>query len=95
MRPKISISADGRFVAFSSEASNLVPDDSKSVSDIFVGDLGPSDPSPQVASGREGCLHATAEILDGTVSGGCNSCTSRQPLADCLEVKPCFIPADR
>ena len=31
-----SISADGRFVAFSSSASNLVPDDSNSVDDIFV-----------------------------------------------------------
>lgn len=33
-----SISADGRFVAFSSEAGNLVPDDTNKVSDIFVHD---------------------------------------------------------
>lgn len=33
-----SISADGRFVAFQSQASNLVPDDSNGVADIFVRD---------------------------------------------------------
>jgi Tol biopolymer transport system component len=31
-----SISADGRFVAFSSEASNLVPDDTNGQEDVFV-----------------------------------------------------------
>ncbi|MBP2235259.1 Tol biopolymer transport system component [Sinorhizobium kostiense] len=34
-----SISADGRYVAFSSEASNLVAGDTNGVSDIFVRDL--------------------------------------------------------
>ncbi|KAB8332682.1 hypothetical protein SD80_019140 [Scytonema tolypothrichoides VB-61278] len=34
-----SISADGRFVAFSSSASNLVPGDTNNNSDIFVRDL--------------------------------------------------------
>ena len=33
-----SLSADGRFVAFASEASNLVPDDMNGVSDVFVFD---------------------------------------------------------
>jgi len=33
-----SISADGRFVAFLSEASNLVPDDTNDVRDVFVFD---------------------------------------------------------
>jgi Tol biopolymer transport system component len=33
-----SISADGRYVAFSSEASNLVPGDTNGVTDIFVRD---------------------------------------------------------
>ena len=32
------LSADGRYVAFSSEASNLVPDDTNGVSDIFIYD---------------------------------------------------------
>jgi Tol biopolymer transport system component len=34
-----SVSADGRFVAFSSYASNLVPGDSNQTSDVFVRDL--------------------------------------------------------
>ena len=34
-----SISADGRFVTFSSEASNLVPGDTNNSGDIFVRDL--------------------------------------------------------
>jgi hypothetical protein len=33
-----SISADGRFVAFESDASNLVPDDTNALRDIFVYD---------------------------------------------------------
>jgi Tol biopolymer transport system component len=35
-----SISADGRYVAFESFASNLVPDDTNSATDVFVADLG-------------------------------------------------------
>ena len=35
-----SISADGRFVAFSSDAANLVPGDTNSVGDVFVSDIG-------------------------------------------------------
>jgi archaellum component FlaF (FlaF/FlaG flagellin family) len=34
------ISSDGRFVAFSSDASNLVPGDTNGVRDVFVRDLG-------------------------------------------------------
>jgi hypothetical protein len=37
-----SISADGRYVAFESEAYNLVPDDTSSRADIFVNFNGPS-----------------------------------------------------
>src|SRR5881396_495531 len=33
------ISADGRFIAFESEAANLVPNDTNGVSDVFVRDL--------------------------------------------------------
>ncbi len=33
-----SISADGRYVAFNSAASNLVPDDTNGVADVFVYD---------------------------------------------------------
>ena len=35
---KPSLSSDGRYVAFSSSASNLVPDDTNGVSDVFVVD---------------------------------------------------------
>jgi hypothetical protein len=31
-----AISADGRFVGFTSEASNLVPDDTNGAEDVFV-----------------------------------------------------------
>jgi Tol biopolymer transport system component len=40
LRP--SISADGRFVAFASSASNLVPNDTNGRADIFVRDRGPA-----------------------------------------------------
>ena len=33
-----SVSADGRFVAFTSAASNLVPDDTNGINDIYVRD---------------------------------------------------------
>lgn len=39
LRP--SVSADGRWVAFWSNASNLVPGDSNGVDDVFLRDLGP------------------------------------------------------
>lgn len=35
----VAVSADGRFVAFASEASNLVPNDSPFTTDVFVRDL--------------------------------------------------------
>jgi Tol biopolymer transport system component len=35
-----AISADGRFIAFSSDATNLVPDDTNGVADVFVRDRG-------------------------------------------------------
>ena len=38
-----AISADGRFVAFISGATNLVPGDTNGVSDVFVRDLRPGD----------------------------------------------------
>lgn len=36
-----SLSADGRYVAFGSQANNLIPDDENFVADIFVADRGP------------------------------------------------------
>jgi archaellum component FlaF (FlaF/FlaG flagellin family) len=48
-----SISADGRFVAFTSVASNLVAGDTNGVGDIFVRDLG-SGQTSRVSVGRRG-----------------------------------------
>jgi hypothetical protein len=45
-----SISADGRFVAFSSESSNLVPGDTNNTGDIFVVD----NSTPNVINGTPG-----------------------------------------
>ncbi|HEX6570859.1 MAG TPA: hypothetical protein VF055_02475 [Steroidobacteraceae bacterium] len=38
-----SVSADGRYVAFQSAATNLAPNDGNSSSDVYVKDLGPRD----------------------------------------------------
>ena len=44
-----SISADGRFVAFTSDATNLVAGDTNGVSDVFVRDTNPALPFPPAA----------------------------------------------
>ncbi len=53
-----SISAEGRFVAFVSEASNLVPGDTNRVQDVFVADTGNTpggtNNSPNVINGTNG-----------------------------------------
>jgi Ca2+-binding RTX toxin-like protein len=46
-----SISADGRFVAFSSNASNIVPGDTNNTDDIFVVD---TSSTPNVINGTDG-----------------------------------------
>ena len=48
-----SLSSDGRFVAFYSDASNLVPDDTNGVGDIFVRDL-KLGTTERVSLGRKG-----------------------------------------
>jgi Tol biopolymer transport system component len=48
-----AISADGRFVAFGSDARNLVPDDTSFVCDVFVHDR-ETDASERVSVGSEG-----------------------------------------
>ena len=56
-----SISADGRYIAFSSDASDLVPGDTNGVSDVFVHDTCIGAPS--------GCTPSTVRVsvaLDGT-----------------------------
>lgn len=55
---QIAISADGRFVAFVSDASNLVSDDSNGVSDIFVRDT------------QTGITELISRTSDGAVANG-------------------------
>jgi hypothetical protein len=45
----LAISGDGRYVAFGSRASNLVPGDTNDTGDVFVRDRG----SAQAAAGQE------------------------------------------
>jgi Tol biopolymer transport system component len=78
------ISADGRYVAFGSNASNLVPYDTNGVSDVFVHDqdpdedevLDPNDNCPAVANADQTdsddeCDDADDDDTDGLVNDGC------------------------
>jgi Tol biopolymer transport system component len=58
-----SMSMDGRFVAFKSSASNLVPDDTNGVSDIFVRDC-ETGQTTRVSVASDG-TQANAESADG------------------------------
>jgi Tol biopolymer transport system component len=67
-----SISADGRFVAFASDASNLVPDDTNHVRDMFVRDLVlgttervsvASDGTPQNNDAAPGSISADGNVV--------------------------------
>ncbi len=63
-----SVSADGRFVAFGSDASNLVADDTNGVSDVFVRDT--------CARAPTGCMPSTVRVSvasDGTQGNGNSS----------------------
>jgi Tol biopolymer transport system component len=64
-----SISADGRFVAFSASASNLVPEDSNGASDVFVWSKGDGSPSDRdgdgVLDGYDQCPDVPAQTLTG------------------------------
>ncbi len=72
-----SISDDGRYVAFSSEATNLVSGDTNGFADVFVHDRGPSgkvylpiirkDQPPQF--GRLAIINNTGGTLSMTLSG--------------------------
>jgi len=53
-----SISADGRYVAFSSSASNLVDGDTNSQSDVFIRDL------------QSGTIELISRSSDGTIGNG-------------------------
>src|SRR5216683_578688 len=70
---RAAVSADGRFVAFQSDASNLVADDTNAASDIFVRDT---------CLGATGCTPSTVRVSvasDGTQTGGGGSRFSISP----------------
>lgn len=64
---RASISADGRFVAFDSEADNLVPDDTLSVNDVFVKVVG-SDEIIRVSVAEDGLTQGDAASLNASIS---------------------------
>lgn len=64
-----AISADGRFVTFSSVATNLHPDDTDTQNDVFRRDvLGPSTPPETTCDGQEATIVGTPgnDVLPGT-----------------------------
>jgi hypothetical protein len=61
-----SISADGRFVAFSSESSNLVPGDTNNTEDIFVVD---TSSTPNVINGTPGNDNLTGTSGNDIING--------------------------
>jgi Tol biopolymer transport system component len=65
-----SVSSDGRYVAFRSDASNLVPGDTNKVADVFVKDVrtGAVERASTAADGTQGdklVVHGTAISADG------------------------------
>jgi Tol biopolymer transport system component len=64
-----SISADGRYVAFESTASNLVPGDTNSVEDVFVATLAQPNPAISSINPNQGTWGQT---LDNVVITGAN-----------------------
>ena len=64
---RASISADGRFVVFDSEADNLVPGDTLRVNDVFVKVLG-SDEIIRVSVAEDGLTQGDAASLNASIS---------------------------
>ena len=62
-----SLSADGRFVAFQSYATNLVPGDTNNTSDVFVRDRG-TGTTERVSVRRDG-VHDTSDTLTLSADG--------------------------
>jgi hypothetical protein len=72
-----AISDDGRFVAFESNATNLVAGDQNALRDIFVRDRGPLGP--------------TAYCTSGTSSHGCNASVQANASPSLSYANPCNI----
>jgi Tol biopolymer transport system component len=84
-----AISADGRFVAFASEATNLVPGDTNGASDIFVRDTrdGLTTRVPLLSTGPSGAACQPALSGDGTtvafvVLAGATRCDEEAATSD-------------
>ena len=63
-----SISADGRYVGFTSDATNLVAGDNNFVSDVFVRDTNPGLPFPPAVVTQAASVSLAGATLNGTVN---------------------------
>ena len=80
-----SISADGRYVAFSSEATNLVPGDTNSRRDAFVRDC--------TAGTTERASVSNSEV-QGNLSSGCRSISADGRYVALLSYATNLVPGD-
>ena len=60
LRP--SISSDGRYVAFESYASNLVPGDTNSIKDVFIAEIGDNQNVPNVPIALSASVASSSQI---------------------------------
>jgi Tol biopolymer transport system component len=63
-----SVSADGRYVAFRSDATNLAPNDGNRSSDVYVKDLGPRDDGPVTFTIKPATLEFGALAVGSTTT---------------------------
>ena len=63
-----SVSADGRYVAFRSDASNLAPNDGNRSSDVYVKDLGPRDDGAVTFTIKPAALEFGAHAVGSTTT---------------------------
>ena len=68
-----AISADGGFVGFASEASNLVADDTNGARDVFLATYGPGDPPPPPNAPPVASFSFTCTALSCSVDGSGSS----------------------
>lgn len=62
-----AVSANGQFVAFASDATDLIPADTNNVRDVFVNDLAPPVNHPPVALPREHVLDEDTTLSDAAL----------------------------
>jgi Tol biopolymer transport system component len=74
----VSLSADGRYAAFSSAATNLVPGDTNGVADIFVKDLR-TGAIHQLTGGADGASGTVALDADGRTAAFSSTATNLVP----------------